>query len=109
MVRDLKPFAMHDGWTPPDAEIDAQAQKFGAGADRVRALLPEFRVYWARRGDRKTEQNWIRTFANQVARCARSGDLYVEPRAQSRVNGPGPRPVQPSHGAIGTKNAEIIR
>ncbi len=89
-TRQLKPFLMHADWFPPPEEIAAQAQKFEARQERVRALLPEFRTYWARRGDLKTEVNWIRTFANQVARSAKNGDLYVVPLgARAQVNDPG--------------------
>ena len=78
---------MHAAWVPDETFVAAQAEKFSVGVERVRALLPEFRYYWSKRGDRKTEQNWERTLANRVAAEARSGALYAEP---SRVRASGP-------------------
>jgi hypothetical protein len=84
---DPKPFQMHDAWSPSEEYTAIQAGKYAVNIERVRALLPEFRYYWRNRGERKNQQNWEKTFASNVSRAAKSGDLFAEPTLVRSVAG----------------------
>ena len=101
----MKPFRMYAGWAPTEQFVEVQAQKFEVSAERVSALLPEFRYYWEKRGELKTEQNWERTFANQVARSARDGSLYAG-RSGAGNGSPPPPGIKPRQPFLELQKAE---
>jgi hypothetical protein len=93
------PFAMHDAFTVPEELVLALAEQYEVTPERIAATLPEFRFFWKRRGDRKKQAGWERAFRANVERNAKSGVLFLKPRALPTAGG---------HAAVFARAAGIV-
>jgi hypothetical protein len=76
---DMVPKPLAADWQPSAAQVEALAAKFSVPEDRIRATVPEFRVYWReqRSGDRKTLRGWSQAFGHNIDRLAVNKTLFV--------------------------------
>ncbi len=101
---ELVPAPMRDDWMPSAELVGALAVQYSVSEARILATVPEFRLFWKRRGDRKKPQGWERAFSSNAERLAKCGALYAAPAALPQRRGPNdPAALQARAAALGAE------
>lgn len=97
------PVAMPTDWAPSDPLVLALAEKCQTTPERIRACVPEFRVYWTEghgSGTRRGPRGWATTFAKRIQAMAERGGLYVGPDIARRSQNDARRQPRPNDDAV---------